>query len=392
MKSKRERFLGVICLVLLFFSAVLLTPLLANDATPRLVAGNKLDSLTIGATTYRNVVIRSVSARSVIITHTAGMASFLLRDLSPELQQRFGYSLDAEHAQETAAKIAAEQQQARMETRRENHITSQGVNKIDRLLRSLGQQPEIAGEVDLRPRFSELGLWVKDQGHRPSCAVFAIVSALEFQSAEATGNAERFSEEYLFWATCKALDRPAAADTPSAGEENDDQSDAGFSLQEVATALRAYGIPLRDKMPNQFSGKAENPPDAIIEEARHAGRISVHSLPGHDGATLATHIIHALNMGIPVPIGMQWPDTRMWGNTFLDNQSTTQNRGHAVTIIGYRSKTGGIEDAVFTFKNSWGPRWGQSGYGVVTYGYLKKNLRSAVVLEVQPEKPRQAQR
>ncbi|MEI6108231.1 MAG: C1 family peptidase, partial [Opitutae bacterium] len=58
--------------------------------------------------------------------------------------------------------------------------------------------------------------------------------------------------------------------------------------------------------------------------------------------------------------------------------------GHAVTLVGYKSGTGRLEDAVFIFKNSWGADWGQGGYGMVTYGYLSQHLNDAVLLEVQP--------
>jgi len=40
--------------------------------------------------------------------------------------------------------------------------------------------------------------------------------------------------------------------------------------------------------------------------------------------------------------------------------------GHAVTLVGYKSATGRIEDAVFIFKNSYGVDWGQGGYGTAT--------------------------
>jgi aminopeptidase C len=127
----------------------------------------------------------------------------------------------------------------------------------------------------------------------------------------------------------------------------------------------------------------DNPPDEIIDEARRGVRLSVHAIPGHDGATLATNIIHALNLGIPVPVGLRWIDSRVWRVQFLDTQMTYEGNGHAVTIVGYRCKTGRIEDAVFVFKNSWGPRWGQGGYGTASYRYLADNLHAAVVLEVQ---------
>ena len=55
-----------------------------------------------------------------------------------------------------------------------------------------------------------------------------------------------------------------------------------------------------------------------------------------------------------------------------------------MTLVGYKSPTNQLADTVFIFKNSYGPEWGQGGYGTVTYGYLQNNLQDAVLLEVQP--------
>jgi hypothetical protein len=394
MKLQRPTFFRTSCFALALLSAGLIPSLLADNAPAKLVAGSKLDSLTVGTATFQNVLIRSVSARSAMITYDGGMKSILLRDLTPELQQRFGYNADADRAQEAAAKAgqanAEKQQQARLEALRKSHaaLHNEGprLSKIDQLLRSFGQQPEVAEEIDLRPRFNELGLWVKDQGHRPSCAVFAIVSALEFQSAEVNGQPERFSEEYLYWATRKSLNRQHADALTDAGKGSEDQSDSGFTLDEVATALRTYGILLREKVPNNMAGKAiDTPPDDVIEEARRGVHMSVHAIPGHDGAALATNIVHALNLGIPVPVGIRLPDILLWRIQFFDTQPTTIGYRHAVTIVGYRCKTKRVEDAEFIFKNSWGPQWGQAGYGNVSYAYLSRNLLTAVVLEVQAE-------
>ncbi len=381
------------CFTLALLSANLPSQSRADDAPAKLVAGSKLTSLTVGTVTFQNVLIRSVSARSAMITYDGGMKSILLRDLAPELQQRFNYNPEADRAQEAIAKAgqaaAEKQQQARIEAARKSHsgTARSGLTAIDQLLRSFGQPPEIADQVDLRPRFNDLGLWVKDQGHRPSCAVFAMVSALEFQNAEANNTAARFSEEYLYWATCTTLNRQTPDSLSGANDGSEDQSDAGFTLNEVATALRTYGIPLREKVPNQFSGKAmASPSGEVIDDARNSVRLSVHAIPGHDGATLAANIIHALNLGIPVPVGIRWPDTRVWRVHYLEDQKTDIGFGHAVTIVGYWCKSGRIEDTVFIFKNSWGPRWGQAGYGTAAYRYLAKNLGSAVVLEVQSSK------
>ena len=239
-------------------------------------------------------------------------------------------------------------------------------------------------EIDLRPKFFQLELNVKNQGYRPSCAVFAIVSALEFQNAELSGKVEKFSEEYLIWAVRKSVQRLPSPAAAGAGT-GDEYHDEGFSLSEVVSALRAYGIPLQSTMPNTFGRKIEaieEPPPEIVREARDHQRVFAHQLPGRDHVTLINNVVHSLNSGVPVAVGMGWPMARVF-NGYLNAQPAAPNRGHAVTLVGYKSATGRIEDATFIFKNSWGPNWGQGGYGMVTYKYLQNYLYDAVLLEVQ---------
>jgi len=365
------------------------------ESAPRFAVGQTFETLDVNGKTYRDVRIRSISAQTAIIQHADGLTSLRLAQLPAEIQARFGYDPSAADAeaqrQQTAAEAARRQREverARIATARAASA-SQNVSDtpLDRLLKNFGQPPMLEAKVDLRKRFNELGLWIKNQGARPSCAVFAVVSALEFQTAEVNGRAERFSEEYLLWATRRSLRRPAPMTEVSQMEiEGQEPGDEGFSLTEVVTALRAYGIVPRERVPNRFSGGViEDPPEELIAEARSIHRVSVHPLPGRDRATLIANVVHALNAGLPVPAGVRWPIEYNWRTGYLDRQRVYPNRGHAITLVGYSSPTGRIEDAVFTFKNSWGVRWGIDGYGTATYEFLRNNLLSAIVLEVHPQ-------
>lgn len=327
----------------------------------------------------------------------ARAGEFYVADLPPDLQQRFGYNSQAAAAEaekQKAAEVAARerrlQEAAALKARPAlpaRATVPAPESSVDAVLARFGQPPEIQPKVDLRSRFNELGLWIKHQGARPSCSVFAIVSALEFQSAEITGDATRFSEEYLLWATRKTLNRsPRARIAESESPDDLKNTDEGFSLPEVVTALRTYGIPPRETMPNRFTDTtAGDPPAEIVDQARKTRRVSVHLLPGRDGPARVDSLIHALNAGLPVPAGMAWPREYNWRTGFLDKQPVAEGDGHAITFVGYKSDTGRIEDAVFTFKNSWGVRWGIDGYGSATYEFLCKNLWLAVILEVQPQ-------
>ncbi len=347
-----------------------------------LKAGAKLETMTAGKVTYREVVVRSVSARTVTITHAGGMASVKLRDLTPELQAALGYDPVAESASEQAlqnATAARQAQQAAVAAARKAEAARVG-SKLERLLLEFGRPALMRDGVDLRPRFRELELHAKDQGRRPSCAVFAVVSALEYLHAEQTGRAEKFSEEYLVWATGKSINRIGPVAPGS-----DEDADAGFALTEVVTALRAYGIPLQSSMPNTI-GRSRNvtaePAPEIITEARNRTQVAILLVPGRDTATQLNNVVQTLNAGIPVAIGCGWPRLTNMRAALLNSQSPIPGYGHAVTVVGYTCETGRIEDTTFIFKNSWGAAWGANGYGFATYAYLVKNLNTAVVLEV----------
>ncbi len=347
---------------------------------PVLAAGSTLDSLKAGNTTYRQVRIRSINNHTVVFLHSGGMASVPLKSLDPEWQARFHYDPALDVAPEPAPGPVATPPKPVTKP-----APAKPKSRFDDLLRQFGRPADVRSDVDLRQKYLQLELGVKNQGYRPSCAIFAIVSALEFQNAELAGHAEKFSEEYLIWAARRSTQRiaPVAAEDGTIAEG----ADEGFTLGEVVEALRAYGIPLQSTMPNTFGRKIsaiEDPPAAIIEEASQHQRVFVHQLPGRDNATRINNLVTALNSGMPIPVGMAWPHYRSIRTGYLSGQKPLADGGHAVTIVGYKSASGRIEDAVFMFKNSWGAQWGQGGYGTVTYEYLTKNLYEAVLLEVQP--------
>lgn len=371
--------------VLMFASAAI--P--ANAAAPTVAVGTKLDELTVGSATYRHVEIRSINPHTAIITHAGGMASVKLRDLSPEWQARFGYDPTKDVA--SSSSPAASQPHPSLASRSSPLQPS----TVDQLLTRFGQPAPLEAEVDLRPKFFELELGVKNQGRRPSCAIFAIVSCLEFQNAELTGHAEKLSDEYLSWATRKIARRPVAP-LPNLDDDTaiNEDADEGFTLDEVVAALRGYGIPLQATMPNTFGrslASIGDPPAAIIAEAQQRQRVFVHALPGHDSRTRINNLVHTLNAGMPVSVGMAWPSFRTLRGGYISHQKPTEGSGHAVTVVGYKSPEGRLEETVFIFKNSWGSAWGQGGYGLVTYHYLENYLGEAVVLEIQPNStPRNA--
>jgi C1A family cysteine protease len=385
MTDPRSSFMGRLAMITTLVIMGLLTdPMVAApEGSAAYGPGAELASLTVGAVTYHGVKIKTVNARTVLFLHDGGMASVKLSELSPELQARFGYDLAAEATSDAAMQVAIKQREAARQAARaaaEAARAKQTQSKFETVLMSFGEPALLKAEVDLRPRFRELEFYAKDQGRRPSCSVFAVVSALEYIQAENTGEPMKFSEEYLIWATGRTIQRQGNAGRNELG----DDADTGFALTEVVTALRSYGIPPARIMPNSLgisNNTVQAPDPAVIKLAREHTHVAVHLVPGRDNATQINNIVQALNAGLPVAIGTAWPQFHNMRAALLDTQNPAY--GHAVTLVGYRSPSGRLEDATFIFKNSWGAAWGANGYGFVTYRYLVQHMHSAILLELQ---------
>lgn len=351
--------------------------------------GTTFETLEAEGVVYRSAKVVAISASTVTIRHPGGIAQLPLRKLPPELQQRFGYDPEEEALE---AKIIAGRRRATEQAQAANSATVKGGRRghddtpVGRALSRFGTPAEMR-EVDLRPRYRELELGTKSQGLRPSCSVFAVLSALEFQNAS-LGGPEQLSEEYLIWATRRTLGIPAGEKRLVAEGDEGDTRDAGFTLQEVLAAVRAYGVPLQKEMPNTFGVGMEKIPDPsedVISTARTRRQVSTYSVPGVNNAVKISNIMHALNEGVPVVVGLRWPHWRSLAQAaVLSQQTPLERRYHAVTLVGYVSNNGQPSGLRFIFKNSWGIRWGTGGYGFVEIGYLERNLLDAVVLEVRP--------
>jgi Papain family cysteine protease len=341
----------------------------ASDTSPTGInlVGHALGTIRVGQVTYEDVRIKSWTTRSLVFTHRDGIGSVRLRDLPAAIQAQLGYDASA----------------APPESRAENP------DSFDVLLTAFGTAPELRAKQSLQADYVRFSLGVKSQGHRPSCAIFAIVSALEFQNARMTGAAQKLSEEYLIWATRKMLgqtiEEPSGTSMPNALGNRPE--DLGYTLTEVVSALRAYGIPCQYDMPYHPENPIDRilaPNSSVIAEARTRRLVNVCALPGREPAALISNLIHALNHGYPVPVGLSWPRPDSADDATLGDQPTMLNAAHAVTMIGYECASGHIQDTVFIFKNSFGPYWGEAGYGRATWRYLVKNLHEGFVLDVTP--------
>jgi hypothetical protein len=349
------------------------------------LTGLELGSLTVGRTTYHAVRVRSRDARSLQFSHRDGLASVRLRDLPADVQARVEF--DPLTAPPDTPAPPARPPASPPPSRPSSVASTSG---LDQLVRTFSQPAELRSEQSLQAEFIALNLAAKNQGRRPSCAIYAVVSALEFQNARQSGGLEKLSEEYLLWATRTHLGQ-GATDALPRDEAGEPLADTGYTLPSVFDALSSFGIPRYDDMPNLpgISPDAITPPsEELVARARGRLSIFVAPLPGAEAAERVNSLVHALNAGFPVPAGLRWPHERSINGGVLSAQRPLADAAHAVTFVGYVSPSERIEDASFIFKNSYGPRWGQGGYGRATWGYLSQHLLDAYVIDVRPASAR----
>lgn len=347
-----------------------------------------LAQVLMGISLMAQVEVVSVSSTRVVLREAGMIRSVEWDALPDELRKTLEARRVAAVREEEARVVRAEAARERAPAGRTAERAQAAEDRMGAVVARFGDPVEWRQGVDLRPRFRELDLWVKAQGRRPSCAVFAVVGALEFQAATATGEPVRLSEEYLLWATRRMLGqaRQTAAGAGGSPVEEGDR-DEGFSLLEVVQALRIWGIPSAERVPNRVVGRLsrqEEPPEEVILEARGAFQVGAFMVPGRSVDDVVANIVHLLNGGVPVVVGLRWPHERaLRRGVLLRSQRPRQGYAHAVTLVGYRTSadSGEVE---FIFRNSWGPEWGAGGYGYVALSYLGDHLLTAIFLDVAP--------
>ena len=94
-----------------------------------------------------------------------------------------------------------------------------------------------------------------------------------------------------------------------------------------------------------------------------------------------SRIANALSRGNGVLLGLRLAESFYYptaeGVIRTSSDDYVANKSHAVAIVGQVRIDG--ED-YFLVRNSWGPTWGDSGYGLITAGYVDKFGQAAAVV------------
>jgi hypothetical protein len=231
--------------------------------------------------------------------------------------------------------------------------------------------------VDLRPRFQEWGLTVKDQGRRGTCVLHAMAGVLEYEHAAAGARGLRLSEEYLVWAAREAT-----------GHKTEDSSFPG-----VLSALSRHGACRAELMPYAARFDPSAVPSAKARADGLNRRLVVADwavgFPAPPSLTAAhlRRMKERLAAGHPLAAAFRWPVKLAFsaGHTMQVPPPGGVGGIHAVMLVGYQDDASQPGGGVFLLRNSWGPKWGDGGYARLPYAYAAAYGADSLSLRVGPE-------
>ena len=227
-------------------------------------------------------------------------------------------------------------------------------------------------KVDLTPEYERLGILPQLQGDRDVCSLFAVTGVADFEVARhSPGPQPRLSEEFLIWAAKVATGKT--------------REQAMF--YEAVHGLNTRGICDQALMPYVASSDAARQPSrkAIADARQRAERWQVQwirrwdvSRPLSDGQFLG--LKRALAKGHPVACGLRWPKSLKGSAILSDNPPGGVSDGHSIVLAGYVDDATTPGGGIFRFRNSFGPKWGEHGYGTMSYAYVRKFANDALWL------------
>ena len=239
----------------------------------------------------------------------------------------------------------------------------------------LQEQDDLPSSKDLREWCSA----VENQGVIGSCTAHAGVGIVEYFERRAFGKYLDASRLFLYKVTRNLMQRTG---------------DTGSFLRTTMQAMVLFGLPPEDYYPYQVEDFDEEPPAFCYAFAQSYQALDYYRLdtPDVSPEDLLTEVKRHLAAGLPSMFGFSVyrsidqadqpdPIDKAKGKIPFPVARERIVGGHAVVAVGYdddiviKNIDGGPQTkGAILIRNSWGPRWGDEGYGWLPYRYIEKRL------------------
>lgn len=215
---------------------------------------------------------------------------------------------------------------------------------------------------------------VKNQEGRNTCAYFAVSAAVESFFKALTGEDYDISEEYeIFRHKIINAWRPEV--------EFGNTYDIMASLQNDTYLYEENELPYQKESPNFTVPFTAAQMSFYDLRQKSVPRVSYRSLKfreiskTHSSKSWSELVMEQIKQGnsVVITLNVAIPHINDSKGTFKMNKKIADQctsgeiacAGHAVLLVGYNTTK-----KAFMFKNSWGPEWGDRGYGYVSFDHV----------------------
>jgi C1A family cysteine protease len=207
---------------------------------------------------------------------------------------------------------------------------------------------DLPTKVDLTDKFT---VTVYDQGQLGSCTANAIAGAIQYLD-RVTEHSDPIVPSRLF-IYYNERDMEGSVDY-----------DSGAYIRDGIKSVAKLGTCTEDHWPYDISKFTLRPPDSAYALAAK-DRVAKYYRVGH---TLQA-MLNCIATGFPFVFGISVYDSFMNasnGDVPMPKKTESLLGGHAMLVVGYDETS-----KRFKIRNSWGPGWGDQGYGTLPFAYLE---------------------
>lgn len=219
------------------------------------------------------------------------------------------------------------------------------------------------------PKTADLREWcsdIEDQEYLGSCTAQAGVGLLEYYQLRTGSKHIEASRLFLYKVTRTLLGWTG---------------DTGAFLRDTMKAMVLFGAPPERYWPYYTSMFDDEPPAFCYAFAQHYRTLRYyrHDPPGTTSAALLQSVKKHIAAGLPSMFGFTVYNSIPFGsgngNIPYPSPSDYVIGGHAVVAVGYDDNHRvGNQKGALLIRNSWGPNWGDAGYGWLPYKYVETGL------------------
>ncbi len=197
---------------------------------------------------------------------------------------------------------------------------------------------------------------VRDSGQEGSVVGFALAATMEYQVRRKFGKNLVLSPREIYNLTRQ--------------QENTANQDAGALIQDAIKVLAKIGAVPEEAWPYKAGDYAASAPPTV-KTAEHYKIAFSRQLSGLAEVKAALQAYGPVVAGISVYDSFETGAVAKTGIVSVPSAGEKIVGGHAICIVGFDDRK-----RLIKFANSFGPDWGDHGYGYLPYDYVNKNLFS----------------